>query len=282
MVETRLDAGCPNAQSQPQIPGRVRHFPSPPFINIDGLHNFRDCGGYPIADCPDKIIRQGVLYRSADPSRITTKGISQLGELKVSRIFDLRSDSEIEDSTKKGWGQIRVWDQVVRVPATVFTDDDIAKEQRARRDHNLRSKSIEVYGAEFTASVWSSYLRLGTNFIQGFVKCYQDVLDSASSASNPFQPLKNILSHLATPGTLKPILIHCSLGKDRTGVFCALILNICGVSDNIVAHEYALTALGIEDKIASIITEIWPNGPGISEEEERFFSSRLVLNNGHL
>ena len=225
MVETRLDAGCPNAQSQPQIPGRVRHFPSPPFINIDGLHNFRDCGGYPIAGCPDKIIRQGVLYRSADPSKITTQGISQLGELNVSRIFDLRSDSEIEDSTKKGWGQIRVWDQVVRVPAAVFTDDDIANEQRASQDHNLRNKGIEVYRAEFTAAI-RPYL--AANSIWGFVKYYQDILDSATSASNPFQPLKNILSHLATASALEPILIHCSLGKDRTGVICALILNICG------------------------------------------------------
>ncbi len=74
-------------------------------------------------------------------------------------------------------------------------------------------------------------------------------------------------------------MIHCSLGKDRTGVICALILSLCGVQDSIVAHEYALTALGIEDKVASIITEIRPNGPGISEEEERFFSSRLVFIN---
>ena len=97
MVETRPDAGYPNAQSQPQISGRVRHFPSPPFINIDGLHNFRDCGGYPIADCPNKIIRQGVLYRSADPSKITTEGISQLGELNVpaSLTFALTRKSKI-------------------------------------------------------------------------------------------------------------------------------------------------------------------------------------------
>ncbi len=162
MVETRLDAGRPNTESQPQIPRQIRHIPSPPFINIDGLHNFRDCGGYPIAGYPDKIVRQGVLYRSADPSRITTKGISELGELNVSRIFDLRSDSEIEDSTRKGWGQIRVWDQAVRVSATVFTDDDIAKEQRARRDHNLRNKGLEVTRAGITADM-RLYPRLAAN-----------------------------------------------------------------------------------------------------------------------
>jgi protein tyrosine/serine phosphatase len=110
------------------------------------------------------------------------------------------------------------------------------------------------------------------------VQYYRDVLESATSLSNPFQPLKNILNHLAVvdPSGLEPILIHCSLGKDRTGVICALVLSICGVDDSTVAHEYALTTLGIKDKIVSIIAETRPNGPGISEEEERFFSSRLV------
>lgn len=114
---------------------------------------------------------------------------------------------------------------------------------------------------------------------------YQAIVDSATSVDNPFQPLKNILSHLAAGNQsgLEPILIHCSLGKDRTGVICALILNLCGVEDRIVAHEYALTALGsIEDKIASIIAEIRPHGPGISEQEKRFFGSRLVMNLDHL
>ena len=55
---------------------------------------------------------------------------------------------------------------------------------------------------------------------------------------------------------------------------CALILSLCGVEDSVVAEEYALTALGIEDKVASIIAEVRPEGPGISKEEERFFSAK--------
>ncbi|KAH6637305.1 tyrosine phosphatase family-domain-containing protein [Chaetomium tenue] len=248
----------PDAQSQPQKQGEIRHLPSPPFIKIDGLYNFRDCGGYPIADRPDKIIRRGMLYRSAEPSKITTKGISQLQELAVSRIFDLRSDFEIEDSTKKGWGKLRVWDQAVRVPAAIFTDDYT---HRAGRDHNLRNLGIE-----------------------GFVDYYRAIVDSATSADNPLQPLRNILSHLAAdgPSEPEPILIHCSLGKDRTGVICALILSLCGVEDSIIAHEYALTALGIEDKIASIIADIRPNGPGLSEQEKRLFGARYLNKYGAL
>lgn len=131
----------PDAQSQAQTQGEIRHLPSPPFVQIDGLYNFRDCGGYPIADRPNKIVRRGILYRSAEPSTITTEGISQLHKLNISRVFDLRSDGEIKESTKKGWGQIRVWDQAVRVPAAIFTDDYT---YRAGRVHNLRNVSVEV------------------------------------------------------------------------------------------------------------------------------------------
>ena len=130
--------------SQPQDSVQVLHLPCPPFISIDGLHNFRDFGGYPIADRPGKIVRRGMLYRSADPSKITNTGISQLQALNIARVFDLRSDFEIEESTKKGWGQIRVWDRAVRVQASVFTDSDIANGQRVMRDQNLRKEGIEV------------------------------------------------------------------------------------------------------------------------------------------
>lgn len=34
------------------------------------------------------------------------------------------------------------------------------------------------------------------------------------------------------------MLIHCDLGMDRTAVICALILSLCGVSDEDVAKDY--------------------------------------------
>lgn len=40
------------------------------------------------------------------------------------------------------------------------------------------------------------------------------------------------------------IIVHCTAGKDRTGVFCMLLLGLCGVDEEIIAREYALSNLG--------------------------------------
>lgn len=130
---------------KPQLPSAVEeNLPIPPFINIHGLPNFRDCGGYPIANRPGEIIRTGIIYRSANPSNITETGINQLRDLGIAKVFDLRSDREIDESTKNGWGQIKVWAPAARVRASVFTDDDYANGHRAQRDKNLRMEGHEV------------------------------------------------------------------------------------------------------------------------------------------
>lgn len=41
-----------------------------------------------------------------------------------------------------------------------------------------------------------------------------------------------------------PFIIHCTAGKDRTGVFVMLLLGLCGVDDEVIAREYELTNLG--------------------------------------
>ena len=38
-----------------------------------------------------------------------------------------------------------------------------------------------------------------------------------------------------------PALVHCAHGKDRTGVVCALVLKLCGASDEEVVADYVAT-----------------------------------------
>ena len=39
--------------------------------------------------------------------------------------------------------------------------------------------------------------------------------------------------------------MHCTAGKDRTGVLVALVLALVGVEDEVIAKEYALTEQGL-------------------------------------
>jgi len=84
---------------------------------------------------------------------------------------------------------------------------------------------------------------------QGFTKAYSDILEHAPPSYT------QILLHLAREPS-KPLIIHCTAGKDRTGVLCALILSLCGVDDDTVAYEYSLTELGLshwKEKAVSVL-----------------------------
>lgn len=61
--------------------------PSPPFVDVPGTANFRDAGD-------GKTFRQGLIYRSADPSKATEEGLEQMNkELGMPR--ELRSTVKI-------------------------------------------------------------------------------------------------------------------------------------------------------------------------------------------
>lgn len=49
-----------------------------------------------------------------------------------------------------------------------------------------------------------------------------------------------------------PALVHCTAGKDRTGVLVALLLSALGVNRRAIAEDYALSALAMAELIALI------------------------------
>jgi protein-tyrosine phosphatase len=55
------------------------------------------------------------------------------------------------------------------------------------------------------------------------------------------EPLRQALATLAAPGGL-PALVHCTAGKDRTGLIVALVLGLAGVSTTTIVEDYALSA----------------------------------------
>lgn len=64
---------------------------------------------------------------------------------------------------------------------------------------------------------------------------YLLMLDTAASQ------MARVLRLLATHDT-HPVVFHCAVGKDRTGIVAAVLLKLLGVSDDDVVADYALTA----------------------------------------
>jgi protein-tyrosine phosphatase len=62
---------------------------------------------------------------------------------------------------------------------------------------------------------------------------YARYLDHGAAA------IGSAFTQLADGGT--PAVVHCSFGKDRTGVFIALLLSCLGVGDDAIAEDYALS-----------------------------------------
>ncbi|KAI3390350.1 hypothetical protein diail_10009, partial [Diaporthe ilicicola] len=203
---------------------------SPPFIPVDGIPNFRDIGGYPIASSPDKAVRAGIVYRASEPSKVSDEGVAKLQALGIGDVYDLRSGLELVRDARNGNGrQAKTWPGARRIVASVFSDHEYTPSAIAAR--------FSMYAASSsTTPIVLAHLR--------------EILAAASAVDNPHRPYKTILQHLASTGTSgpSPILIHCSAGKDRTGVICALVLSLCGVEDEIVAHEYSLSELGLQSR----------------------------------
>jgi protein-tyrosine phosphatase len=53
-----------------------------------------------------------------------------------------------------------------------------------------------------------------------------------------------------------PALVHCSAGKDRTGVVIALILAVLGVPDEMIAADYALSAAYLDPDQTPVISQL--------------------------
>ncbi|KAL1738764.1 protein-tyrosine phosphatase-like protein [Schizophyllum fasciatum] len=182
----------------------------PPFINIPGTINLRAVGGLTSSYASSRV-KSGTIYRSGDISRITDDGMRQLAALGVTRIFDLRKTSESEgfetpDPTIPGA-------QVVHCPVS---------DTYGYFPHGLASRLQEFNKDEFSA----------------FRNMYRDMLRGAMPAY--VQILRDIIAH---PD--EAFLVHCTAGKDRTGLFCAILEMTLGVSDDDIVNDYALTSAGI-------------------------------------
>jgi protein tyrosine/serine phosphatase len=94
-------------------------------------------------------------------------------------------------------------------------------------------------------------------------RAYKAILQQGTVAYG--QIARHIL-HLPPPGNA--FIMHCTAGKDRTGVLGALLLSLCGVSDDVVAEEYSLTERGLGDWLEELVRAVVLQ-TGVDEEAAR-------------
>lgn len=78
---------------------------------------------------------------------------------------------------------------------------------------------------------------------------YSFVVDKRSAAVGA------AIKSLARPGVL-PGLVHCTAGKDRTGIVIAFTLAAIGVPDDFIAADYALSSIYLEADHTPVIGQI--------------------------
>ena len=176
-----------------------------PFVPTEGIHNFRDFGGWRTTD--GGTVRRGLLYRSGQHVAATDSDLAAIAELDIRTVIDLRGQSERERNPCRrveGFaGEVLFFDgETSSSPPHMDIGPDTTTAEFARE------RMLAVYTRmprnPAMSEMFSRYLR---------------VLADREGAS----------------------LVHCFAGKDRTGVAATLVLHILGVSEEDQLAEFLRT-----------------------------------------
>ncbi|OXE35970.1 MAG: protein tyrosine phosphatase [Phenylobacterium zucineum] len=173
---------------------------------LETIENFRDFGGYDTA-C-GRGLKRGLLYRSANHAYASEDDIEVLGTLGVKAIVDLRRPMERQREPSKRW---------TGFDAHVVENDH---EPEGSDWAHLMAASHQVDADWFREDSLSFYR--ATPYDPRYVdlfSLYFQVLAESSGA----------------------ILVHCSAGKDRTGMICALTHHLVGVHPDDIRADFLAT-----------------------------------------
>lgn len=188
---------------------------------ITGLQNFRDTGGTPLTD--GGTTRSGVLYRSEALSALTPVGLAQLAETDIGVIADFRTPVE------RGMAADLVPDsrpfRMVELPLLEGALTGMAQQAPVADDPEAAKAAI--------AAAVSQIPSLGD--------LYVSMLGQGAAS---FAELARLVA-AATDDPPTAVLVHCTAGKDRTGVAVALMLDAVGAERASVVADYSSSAANL-------------------------------------
>ena len=176
----------------------------PHVVPLKGASNFRDLGGYRTAD--GRTVRRRAVFRSAHLGTLTDEDRAALSKLGVRTIVDLRGVAEA-----------------------------------AETPHLVDGVGCRIVGAHIEPAVGDrirNAVATGTATPHFMMALFTDhYRDYPRRCAPGFRTLFATLSD----GTHRPLVFHCTAGKDRTGFASALLLTLLGVPWETVMEDYLRT-----------------------------------------
>lgn len=170
-------------------------------LGLQGASNFRDLGGYRSRD--GRHVRWRRLFRSNHLGRLTEADIAILRQLDVRTAFDFRGRDE------RLAGLCAVSEITVH---SVPIEPSVIPALRARA---LAGRLAADDALDLMRDSYRNYIR------------------------NHTPRFRVLFDHLLHDHA--PLVIHCTAGKDRTGVACALVLHALDIPDDVILEDYLLT-----------------------------------------
>ena len=164
--------------------------------------NFRDIGG--IAAHDGRLVRKGLVYRSEGPASFDGLHAAELRALGIRLVCDLRSEIE-RDRDPHRWltGDVRVLDLDMNTDLRAGSNDGWTY----LRDNPTRDGALRAMRHNYAAMPAALLPQLA-----GFI----DALIAGET----------------------PMLVHCTAGKDRTGVLLAVLLRALGAAQVDIMQDY--------------------------------------------
>lgn len=176
------------------------------LIPLEGVENFRDYGGYPSRYGGSVV--WGYLFRAAHQAAATDDDLRVLAEMNLGHVVDLRRPSE-------------------------------RAMHPSRRYQGFVAEVIECDQGDQAEAPHVAFLR-DTDLTPASVRKFFD----AYYAGAPFEPrhidLYSRYFRALAEGD-GAVLIHCTAGKDRTGILAALTHHLLGVHPDDMFADFLLT-----------------------------------------
>jgi protein-tyrosine phosphatase len=176
----------------------------PRIVPLQGGSNFRDLGGY--ATAQGRKVKHGAVFRSAHLSTLTDLDRTALARLSVRTIVDLRG-----------------------------------VEEAAETPHRVDGVGCRIVGAHIEPGVGEKIRGAVADGSANPHLMMQFLTDHYRDYPRRCAPGFRTLFGTLTDGTHRPLVFHCTAGKDRTGFASALLLTLLGVPWETVMEDYLRT-----------------------------------------